>query len=411
MASEAVVIISKSRWDPPIRREHQLARLAAADGRDVTFIESPSDIRTLLQGRGAGVWLSRHGGSQRRRRPGGVETVARSVLVPAHVHRFLEPLETRSLAAVIPPASGPSTIVATLPWHWQALRRASGYRRVLDVADDWSEILPRCRRRIRDLYKCAAAEADAITVVSDALHELFPGRDVQTVRNGLDSALLRRPFTDPPHRQRLVYVGTLSERFDSFLVGALLEALPGWHLDLYGACSYARRGGRPGDELAALLQRVDGRVAWHGPVSRSDVAAVLDAADVLLLPNRAQSKGQDSMKVYDYSARGRPVVATEASVDGISERPPHLFTGSTAASLAEHVRDALDEPKGWSVDRVVWARRQAWEERWTGWSDVLFGRESEQPVGDVRRSKRWRDPADQAVTTPRTGPKDGGSSS
>jgi hypothetical protein len=123
------------------------------------------------------------------------------------------------------------------------------------VADDWSVLLPHRSRRIREPYKQAAEEAEGITVVSDVLHGLFPERTVRTVRNGLDSALLDRAISAPPRAQRLLYVGTLSERFDSILAGAILDELPAWRLDLYGACAYSRRGDQPGADLVELLQR------------------------------------------------------------------------------------------------------------------------------------------------------------
>lgn len=369
----ALVIASKSAWDPPIRREHHLAKLGVAHGHPVSFIERSVDIRSLAR-RGRIAWCQGLRPAPDVSRPGSVNVVARSALLPAHTNRLFEGLDGRVLARAVPDAGQPRpTVVATLPWHWPAVSRMPGYRHVLDVADDWSRLMPPSARRVRELHARAAAEADAIVVVSESLRPLFPSRQVEVVRNGLDESLLSRPHTAPPAEQRLIYVGTLSERFDCTLTGALLDCLPGWTLDLYGACSYARRGNRPGDDLAVLLGRPDGRVRWHGPLERSRVAKVIDRADVLLLPNHPLGRGQDSMKVYDYSARGRPIVASDGAVAGISEPPPHLRAASTAGELAEQVRAAVDEPPGCREDRIVWARAQTWEARWPQWSHILFG--------------------------------------
>jgi glycosyltransferase involved in cell wall biosynthesis len=111
-----------------------------------------------------------------------------------------------------------------------------------------------------------------------------------------------------------------------------------------------------------------------GPVSRERLPAVLDRADVLLLPNRAdQGRGQDSMKVYDYAARGRPIVATYGARDGISELPPHLRLGADADELSALVLDALDERPQDAEERRMWAARQTWGSRWADWSRALFG--------------------------------------
>ena len=372
MPLPTLVIASKSRFDPPIRREHQLARLAAAHGHGVMFVEPPVDVRALRSA-GCLAWVQRAIRPAAQSGPDGIQVRARSTLMPAHRHRSLEKLEAWSLRRCLPAASVTRpTVVATLPWQWPGLSQLRGYRRVFDVADDWASLLPHRSARIADLYAQAAEEADAITIVSDELRARFPGRPVHLVRNALDASLLATKPGGLPRAQRLVYVGTLSERFDTDLTGALIDALPGWTLELYGGCAYSRRGDRPSAELGDLLARPDGRVRWHGPVARAHVAEVIDSADVLLLPNRALSRGQDSMKIYDYSARGRPVVATVASVDGISERPPHMRTGSTLAELAEQVRETTDEPQQWATDRIDWAQNQTWESRWPAWADVLF---------------------------------------
>jgi hypothetical protein len=43
-----LVLISKSTWEPPIRREHALAHLAVDHGRPVWFVERPLDIRAIF---------------------------------------------------------------------------------------------------------------------------------------------------------------------------------------------------------------------------------------------------------------------------------------------------------------------------------------------------------------------------
>jgi hypothetical protein len=45
-----LVICSKSPCDPPMRREHALARVAADASHDVVFLERPADIRSAASG-------------------------------------------------------------------------------------------------------------------------------------------------------------------------------------------------------------------------------------------------------------------------------------------------------------------------------------------------------------------------
>ena len=371
-----LVIGSKSRWDPDIRREHALARLASRDGHHVRFIERPADVRELSRS-GTWSWLRALHGQRDLVIDARIEVIRRSSLMPPHLNRAAESLDGALMRRLIPEAHGPSrpTLVATLPWQWPAVSGVRAYRRVLDVADDWAALIPARAGRVRECYARAAEEADAIIVVSEELRGMFPDREVAVVRNGVDSRLVSAPYSAPAGSRRLVYVGTLSERFDSPLVGALLDRLSGWTLALYGPCAYARRQAEPDAELASLLGRSDRRAVWHGPVPRRCLANVIDSADVLLLPNRSgHSRGQDSMKIYDYASRGRAIVATRAATAGISERPPHLHVGGDADELAALVEEARMEPLSWADQRLRWAAGQSWESRWPKWSQALFGK-------------------------------------
>jgi hypothetical protein len=369
-----LIIDSKSRGRPQIRREHALAELARAAGHEVTFVERPIDVRALATSERRS-WLRGLNG-EATSAPPGVRVIARSTVLPAHLHRLAESVEGQLLRGVIADAylQPASTIVTTVPWHWPAVSSLRARRRVLDVADDWSSLIPGRARRVRELYARAGAEADAIIVVSERLAPLFGGREVTVVRNGADRRLVSPALSAPPGAGRLVYVGTLSERFDAPLAGALLDRLRDWTLELYGSCSYARSGTAPAPELGRLLARGDGRARWLGPIPRVRLLEVLERADVLLLPNRpGQGRGQDSMKIYDYAARGRPIVATGGACAGISELPPRLRVGADADELAALVLDAEREPPTHAAERQAWAAGQTWQSRWPDWSRALFG--------------------------------------
>jgi Glycosyl transferases group 1 len=379
-----LIVDSKSQWDPPIRREHALARLARRAGHPVTFVERPVDIRALRRPRSRRDWFERLSGKVVAA-DADLRTIARSTPLPPHVHRLAEWCDGQLFRRVIPDADAHtrSTIVTSAPWHWPAVSRMRSHRRVLDAADDWSALIPARERRVRELYARAAAEADEIVVVSEQLAELFDGREVTVVRNAVDERLLSTRPAPPPGGTRLVYVGTLSERFDAPLAGALLDRLTGWTLDLYGPCAYAKHGEGPDDELARLLTRTDARARWHGPVPRDSLGHVLDGADVLLLPNRpSRGRGQDSMKIYDYAARGRPIVATVAATEGITEPPPDLRTGAGPDELAQLVLGAPAENPAIAAQRRRWAEEQTWESRWPTWRRALFGEQPFNPDHD-----------------------------
>ena len=246
MVAERLIIVAKSSWSPAIRREHALATLAAGAGAEVTFLERPRDIRQLRAG--VGRWMSGLRATPAPAEPAGVQVLESSTVVPGHRGHGWEWIETSIRRQILRHLSDgrPTTVVVTQPWQWPALRGLP-CRRVLDVADDWSGLIPTRAGRIRLLCAQAAREADAVIVVSEHLRPMFHGAEVQVILNGVDERLLHDPPRPVPGERRLVYLGTLSERFDTSIVDALLDELPGWTLDLHGACAYAGRGGEPAD--------------------------------------------------------------------------------------------------------------------------------------------------------------------
>ena len=364
-----------------MRREDTLAKLASGAGHPVTFIERPRDIRAIA-GPEARNWLRGVRSYRRRAGESAITVVERSTLLPGHLSARSERLDAKRLESVVrrwTPAWG-ATVLATVPWQWPAVGSLRVQRRVLDLGDDWAALIPSRAGRMRELLLRAEAEADEIVVVSDALTELFGGRRVRVVRNGVDEALLASSPPPPPRARQIVYVGMLSERFDAPLVGQVLDRLPGWTIDIYGDCAYRGNGSKPVAELAALLAREDRRARWHGRVAREQLPDALDRADVLLVPNRPHCAGQDSMKIYDYAARGRPIVATKMAADGISELPPHSRLGTDADELAGLICDTQHESATAARERIEWAAAQSWHSRWPKWSTALFGEVQDDPI-------------------------------
>jgi hypothetical protein len=230
---------------------------------------------------------------------------------------------------------------------------------VFDCADDWAALMPARRKVFMRLYERIGLEADGISVASERLTSLFPGREVALVRNGVSSEMLREPVRPLPDPPRAIYAGTLSDRFDVDLVQGTLERCPDWRLDLYGQCQYPRQGNRPDDGLRSLLCAFGDRTAWHGPVLRSVLARAIDSSRVCVLPHRrsvtAQGQGGriprgrgtdppawrgDAMKLYDYAARGRPAVSTRWEDNLLEVGPPHLYVLHTRSFPSAGARTA-----------------------------------------------------------------------
>jgi hypothetical protein len=370
---QPLIICSKSGWYPAIRREHSLAMLAAAEGHKVTFIERAVDVRVLRRAGGMAQFVR---GLARASAPvpgiAGISAVPQTTLLPGHLNGPAELTSNFLLRGLLARTPEDAVTVINVPWQWPATASVRG-RRVFDCADDWSALMTHRSSRLSDLYERIGREADAIILANRSLAGRFPGERTIIVPNGVSEDMLE-PLTPAPGKRRLVQTGTLTPRFDAPLTSALLDLLPEWTLDLYGQCQYPGCQEQPGPELAGLLSRRADRIQWHGALSRESLAAAIDHADVSLVLNRPdRSAGQDSMKLYDYAARGRPIVSTRISADIERIGPPNTKLVNTAAEMAAAVLASQHEPASWALERRRWAEQRRWSTRWPAWSRAVFG--------------------------------------
>ncbi|HTW20018.1 MAG TPA: glycosyltransferase [Mycobacteriales bacterium] len=375
--STRLVMCAKSPWSPSIRREHWLARETAAHGVETIYLEAPADIRALADSDECARYLTGLLRGARRRPSGpdavGVDLWSRSTVVPPHRGPRALAWDAARLAHDLARFDQPETVVvACSPWAWPAVEGLTQARRVIDLGDDWAALIPDRADLVAALYARIAATADGIVLASADLVGAFPGRIPTVIPNGVDPSMIASPPTAPPDRRRMVYVGTLSERLDVPLLTDVVRALPSWTLDLYGPCAYRRRGNRPDAELLGLLAQAPERVRWHGPLPRPDVPEVIDGSDVALVPNRASSTaGQDSMKVYDYAARGRPIVATTAVLG--RRRVPGALVASGPVEFVGAVAEGAEQPAHARQEAVGWAARNTWPRRWPQWWAAVRG--------------------------------------
>jgi Glycosyl transferases group 1 len=347
-------------------------------GIEVSFFEQPRDIRALVRRQDAVTYVGGlfRPGSGVVARPSEPRVLPRSTVLPGHRGGAALRAETALLRRDLARAGigRDDVVVATTPWYWPAVARSGAGRKVADLADDWTALIPGRRQLLRTMHDRIAAQADVVIVAAPALEDLFPGRQVVVVPNATDDDAVTGAPSAKPGSRTIVAVGTLSERFDDQLVGAMLDRLPDWRLELYGEYRYAGASGRPSEGLQRLLARPRRQVTWNGVVPRARLAETLDRGDVLLIAHKGQqSQGQDSMKLYDYAARGRPVVATSGSLPRPEGRPPHVLVSDTGPGLAAAVLATESEPREAPQDRVDWAAANVWSRRWPAWWDAVVG--------------------------------------
>jgi len=149
-------------------------------------------------------------------------------------------------------------------------------------------------------------------------------------------AALRRPIVG--------YVGVLNEKIDYELIRAIALARPDWSIALVGPLGLYTQPHKA-DGLQGLPN-----VHFLGRVDVSEVPHYIKACDVCLLPYERNewTRNIDSLKLYEYLACGRPVVATDIPaahgfpglvhiVRGPDEAIPAIEAALTEQS-PEHIR-------------------------------------------------------------------------
>jgi glycosyltransferase involved in cell wall biosynthesis len=224
---------------------------------------------------------------------------------------------------------------------------------------------------VRQREGAALSEAAAVVTTSAwsrrALLDLYslPSERIYVAEPGVDRAALA-PVRETAGDLLAVAAVTPAKGHDVLLEALVPLAGLAWRCQWVGSLerdpAFVRRLRR-----RVFEEGMSGRVRFSGPQARADLARSYAAADVLVLPSRAETYG---MVVAEALARGVPVVATD--VGGVPEALGHGLHGTRPGVLVPAgdpaaLRGAL---RAWLEDADLRRRlRAAARERRTSLAD------------------------------------------
>ncbi|MBC7785846.1 MAG: glycosyltransferase, partial [Burkholderiales bacterium] len=104
-------------------------------------------------------------------------------------------------------------------------------------------------------------------------------------------------------------------------------------------------------------------IVLPGPVDFSEVASVMSAFDVCIVPHVVNdfTESLSPLKLYEYLASGLPTVSTPVS--GFRDYPGLIHLAADASSFVRACEIALSEPQEMAVRRQEIAKQHSWDAR------------------------------------------------
>jgi glycosyltransferase involved in cell wall biosynthesis len=210
-------------------------------------------------------------------------------------------------------------LVVQRPDLLPTLRGLPARLRVYDVVDDYESLAetPAAARHVARAHRRMLNQCDIVWTTSRTLAErIRPYRaDVIESTNGVDvDAFVRGAASAPPTalatvpHPRVGLIGRLNDRVDWPLVEEICRTRPDWHVVIIGP-EYAA-----GTDTTAALARLACYPNAHriAAIPPDAMPACVAALDVCLIPYRLTrlTLAINPLKVYQYLAAGKPVVAT-----------------------------------------------------------------------------------------------------
>ncbi len=208
-----------------------------------------------------------------------------------------------------------------------------------------------------------ARESDLIVAVTPHIAKTFEGRanNVRVLPNGIDVRGWDEGNAKPAEiRHGTVTVGfwgtVMDAMFDAGLVAHAAQEHPDWVFHLLG-----RVDPEPHRPSIATQLKPFSNVVLHGPVPHGDLAGYAAAFDVCIapFPDNAFTHGRDPIKVYEYLAAHKPVVASYASQ---LENVPYV----TVACAPDEFVSAIEQAATVRVDAAkvdAYLAAQSWDAR------------------------------------------------
>ena len=253
---------------------------------------------------------------------------------------------------------------------------------VFDAVDNWSEhpnyLKMMNKKKLLANYQTIADKADIIFTVSEEMvnffKELGRTKDTYWIPNGVDYDHFNdsdktkqenelSEFTKPI----IGYLGTIEERVDIDLLVSIAQKHQDKELVLCGPIW-------PGikQELENKI-RGERNIHTYGRIKFDDAPSYLNQFNVAIIPHKLNKfvNSMNPMKMYDYLACGKPVVATAGA--GIDMFKDHIYIAKSTDEFISQIDQALLEDSAEKRElRREAVKKHSWRERTDKMTEIVY---------------------------------------
>ncbi|MBI5098011.1 MAG: glycosyltransferase [Nitrospirae bacterium] len=226
------------------------------------------------------------------------------------------------------------------------------------------------REDLKQAEKFILPIADLVIVTSPFLLEQKReyNNNVYLVKNAVDYeqfAFLQDVNNIPEdmeniHRPVIGYIGAVNKKLDYKLLDTVARARPQWSFVFVGEIY----PGAPGSQIHDFLHNHPPNVFLLGRRDVKEVPHYIHACNICILPYLRDdyTKAIDSLKLYEYFACEKPVVATDIPV--IREHGPAVYIAKNANDFVHKLEEALvsSTPERSALQRSI-AMQNTWDQR------------------------------------------------
>ena len=255
---------------------------------------------------------------------------------------------------------------------------------VFDAVDNWAEhpnyLKMIKKKKLLANYKTIADKADIIFTVSEEMVTFFKDlgrtKDTYWIPNGVDydhfnneEKIKRKNKLSDFTKPIIGYLGTIEERVDIDLIVEIAKKHPDKEIALCGPIWPAIK-----QELQEKIKGLE-NIHTFGRIKFDDAPSYLNQFNVAIIPHKLSKfvNSMNPMKMYDYLACGKPIVATHGA--GMDMFKEHIYMAKSNQEFISQIDKALlEDTSDKRQARREAVKKHSWRVRTDKMTEIVYNK-------------------------------------